>query len=118
MKNKIFNYNFFFSRKTIRFILILLPIVIGLSYIFLQWVLIKEIKDLLFVVLLFCANAFLLWGILNIGRYVLKNSFKFFAFVLNGKGIKEKRSRSNGFIRKVFDLKLMFISGIIYGSII
>src|SRR3972149_10224500 len=118
MENKTFDYNLFFNRKSIHFILVLLPIIVGLSYIFLQWIFINEIKDLLYVVLLICANELLLWGILNIGRYILKNSDKFFAFILNEKGTKEKSSRSYEFISKIFNLKLMCISGIIYGSII
>ncbi len=118
MKNKIFYNNFFFDRKSIHLILIIAPIIVGLSYIFLQWFFTKNIKDSTFIILLFCANAFLLWGLLNIGKYVLKNSFEFFKFILIGKEIKEKRNMSDRFLKEIFNLKLMCISGVIYGSLI
>ena len=56
-----------------------------MTYVLLQWFLIGEIKDSIFIGILVGANALLLRGILMIGNYICKNCINFFMFTLSNK---------------------------------
>jgi len=120
MKNKIFiyEYDFFYNKKLINFLLIILPLVIGVTYILLQWFLIGEIKDSIFIGILIGANALLLRGILMISNYVCKNCINFFVFTFPNKKPNELEKESFHILRRIFNIKNMSIAGFIYGTVV
>jgi len=102
----------------VNFLLIILPLVIGMTYVLLQWFLIGEIKDSIFIGILVGANALLLRGILMIGNYICKNCINFFMFTLSNKKPNELEQESLRVLKRIFNIKKMSISGFIYGTVI
>lgn len=97
------------------FFLVMLTLLVGVVYVFEQWLKTGQIKDAIFVSMLVGATMILVQGIRNLYKYILERGLDFYAFVTPAddpeKGVREY----NQLFRSVFNSKGMTLSGILYG---
>ena len=111
-------FDFFYNKRILNIILILIPVIIGIVYISFQWVINRKIQDFKFVIILITANILLIQGLIYISRYVSKNSINFFKFTLKTEDTGKIEKESSDFLNKIFNYKFMTISGFAYGSLV
>jgi hypothetical protein len=99
-------------------VLVLGTLILGITYLALQWQRTGKIKHGLFVGLLLGATLILLQGMRSIYKYVTTNIVSFFAFAQEKKSFDEIRKQADAYCNKIFNTRDMSISGVLYGLII
>jgi hypothetical protein len=108
----------FFDKMAVVIAMIIIGLIIGLSYLAIEWTCTGHIQDGLFIGLLLGATLLLLQGMRAIFRYVVNNIIAFFAFALEKKNYEEISARSKVYCHDIFNSRNMILSGILYGLVV
>jgi hypothetical protein len=87
----------------------------GVIYIVLEWVRQKDVSDSIFISMLIAATIILVFGITRLSKYILNKGLNYCIFLLSKSSSDKGYELYDKLCTSVLNLRLMTISGILYG---